>query len=178
MVLERGKIMVRTSAALFALAVVLSLVSTATAQDRNWSLIRSFAASDDFSVQRVFSGKKIKVFVYLSDITRLTNDLIQVEVLQNLAAPDQPDDLPRWNSEGTVFKINCRNLQYQATDVISYDLPMGKKISERWSDDKYMQKTLSSRDWFSNDAADFLAKIKGEKRPMLVNNDIKRLCSK
>ena len=114
----------------------------------------------------------------MSDITRLSDDLIQVEVLQNLAAPDQPDDLPRWNSEGTVFKINCRNLQYQATDVISYDLPMGKKISERWSDDKYMQKTLSRRDWFSNDAVDFLAKIKGEKRPMLVNNDIKRLCSK
>jgi hypothetical protein len=114
----------------------------------------------------------------LSDITRLTNDLIQVEVLQNLADPNQPDDLPRWNSEGTIFKINCRNLQYQATDVISYDFPMGKKISERWTDDKYMQKTLSKRAWFSNDAVDFLAKIKGEKRAMLLNDDIERLCRK
>jgi hypothetical protein len=177
-VLEKDKVMPRTSVTLLALAVVLTLVGKATAQDRNWTLMRSFGASDDFSVQRVFSGKKIKVFVYLSDITRLTNDLIQVEVLQNLADPNQPDDLPRWNSEGTIFKINCRNLQYQATDVISYDFPMGKKISERWSDDKYMQKTLSKRAWFSNDAVDFLAKIKGEKRAMLLNGDIERLCSK
>jgi hypothetical protein len=114
----------------------------------------------------------------MSDVTRLSDDLIQVEVLQNLADPDQPDDLPRWNSEGTVFKINCQNLQYQATDVISYGFPMGKKISERWSDDKYMQKTLSKRAWFSNDAVDFLAKIKGEKRAMLLNYDIERLCRK
>ena len=170
--------MVRTSATLLALAVVLALVGTTRAQDRNWILMRSFAASDDFSVQRVFSGKKIKVFVYLSDITRLSNELIQVEVLQDLADPDQPDDLPRWNSEGTIFKINCRSLQYQVTDVISYDFPMGKKVSERWTDDKYMQKTLSKRAWFSNDTVDFLAKIKGEKRPMLLNEDIKRLCRK
>ena len=58
MVLERDKVMVRTSVTLFALAVVLTLVGAAAALDRNWTLMRSFAVSDDFSVQRVFSGKK------------------------------------------------------------------------------------------------------------------------
>ena len=159
------------------IAVMLIFVGTARAQDREWSLMRSFAETDDFSVQRIYSGKKIQVHVYLSKTTRLSNELIQVEVLQDLAAPAQFENAPQWRSEGTIFQINCKNFHYKATDVISYQFPMGLKVLERWSDDKYMRKRLVNRRWFTPEAPDFMARIKGEKRPMLIHDDIKQLCS-
>ena len=168
--------MVRRSVAL-AVLVLFASVGTVEAQDRKWSLMRSFTETDDFSVQRIYSGKKIQVHVYLSEVTRVSDELIQVEVLQDLAAPIQLDDAPQWRSEGTIFEINCKNLHYRATDIISYEFPMGLKVLERWSDDKYMRKRLANRRWFTNEAPDFMARIKGEKRPMLINDDIKQLCS-
>ena len=168
--------MARASSAFLSLAVSLVFISIATAQDREWTLSRSFTGTHDYSVQRIYSGKKIKVYVYLSDVTRLSDELIQVEVLQDLAASIQPGDAPPWRSEGTVFKINCKNLNYRAVDIISYQFPMGQKVLERWSDDKYMRKRLANRRWFPHDAFDFMARIKGEKRPMLISDDIKRLC--
>ena len=168
--------MARTLMAFLTLAIMLVFVGTAKAQDRKWSLMQSFSESDDFSVQRIYSGKKIKVYVYLSDITHLSDELIQVEVLQDLTSPTQPGNEPPWRSEGTVFQINCKNLSYKASDVISYQFPMGQKVLERWSDDKYMRRRLANRRWFPHQTIDFMAKIKGEKRPMLISDDIKQLC--
>ena len=169
--------MARILTTFLTLAVMLFFVGTGKAQDRKWSLMRSFTETDDFSVQRIYSGKKIQVHVYLSEVTRVSDELIQVEVLQNLAAPIQLDDAPQWRSEGTIFEINCKNLHYRATDIISYQFPMGLKVLERWSDDKYMRKRLANRRWFTHEAPDFMARIKGEKRPMLISDDIKQLCS-
>ena len=169
--------MARILTTFLTLAVMLFFVGTGKAQDRKWSLMRSFTETDDFSVQRIYSGKKIQVHVYLSEVTRVSDELIQVEVLQDLAGPIQLDDAPQWRSEGTVFEINCKNFHYRARDIISYQFSMGVKVLERWSDDKYMRKRLANRRWFTHEAPDFMARIKGEKRPVLINDDIKQLCS-
>ena len=82
MVLEGGWVMARILTTFLTLAVMLFFVGTGKAQDRKWSLMRSFTETDDFSVQRIYSGKKIQVHVYLSEVTRVSDELIQVEVLQ------------------------------------------------------------------------------------------------
>ena len=162
--------MVRRSVAL-AVLVLFASVGTVEAQDRKLSLMRSFTETDDFSVQRIYSGKK-SGSRYLSEVTRVSDELIQVEVLQDLAGPIQLDDAPQWRSEGTVLEINCKNFHYRG-DIISYQFSMGVKVLERWSDDKYMRKRLANRRWFTHETPDFMARIKGEKRPVLIN-DIKQ----
>ena len=178
MVLEGGKVMVRTSAALLALAVVLTLVGTATAQDRKWTFLRSFIETNEFPVKHFFGGKEIKVDVYLSDIKRLTNEMIEVEVLQDLEIPAQSDDGPPFHSKGQVITINCKNLHWKTTDHVSYEFPMGQRGFDRWTDKEHLRKRLVRDRWFPGDAADFLSKIKGSKEDRLLSDDIKRLCRK
>ena len=170
--------MLRTSAAALTVLLLLASVGTAEAQDRKWTFLRSFVETDEFPVKHFFGGKEIKVDVYLSDIKRLTNEMIEVEVLQDLEIPAQPDDSPPWHSKGRVFTINCKNLHWKTTDVVSYEFPMGQRSFNRWTDDKHWKK-----DWPATHGSllmqpIFCQRLRAQKGARLLSDDIKRLCRK
>ena len=132
--------MLRTSAAALTVLLLLASVSTAEAQDRKWTFLRSFIDADEFRVKHFFGGKEIKVDVYLSDIKRLPNEMIEVEVLQDFEIPAQPDDGAPLHSKGRVITINCKNLHWKTTDHVSYEFPMGQRSFNRWTDNKHWKK--------------------------------------
>ena len=187
MVLERGKVMVRTSATLLALAVVLTLIGSATAQefgiaqerDRKWTFVRSYINTDDWRVELYFGGREIKIDVYVSDATRLSNGFILIEIMEDFAIPAQLGDEAPFHSSGRVKTIDCKTYKQKTSDFISYYLPMGKKGFDRWSDDPSKRATLANLPWHRLDKAGRIKRgLGGPRNRDLFLGDIKRLCGK
>ena len=171
--------MLRTSAAALSVLVLLASVGFAEAQDRKWTLLRSFIETEEFPGKHYFGGKKIKVDVYLSGITRLSSEMIEVEVLEDYEIPSQPNDAPPWHSQGTVIAINCKNLHWKINDLVRYEFPMGQRRFTHDPSDGYLKQWLARGKWLRGNMQDAALKdLGGGKKAELFFNDIKRLCRK